>query len=58
MSDREEIKKELEKRAVGNEINCSECFKIADELQVSLFEIGAAANELKIKIRNCQLGCF
>lgn len=58
MSMREEISKGLKKRAVNNEITCSECFKMADELKVSLFEIGEVANELNIKVRNCQLGCF
>jgi LAO/AO transport system kinase len=31
---------------------------IAEELKVSYSEVGKSANELKIKIKNCELGCF
>jgi hypothetical protein len=32
--------------------------KIAEELGVSYKKAGEAANELHIKIKNCDLGCF
>ena len=39
-------------------INCKEAVHIAEELKLAPIEIGKICNELKIKIRNCQLGCF
>jgi hypothetical protein len=37
---------------------CTEAFKIAHDLEVSLAEVGKSCNELGIKIVACQLGCF
>jgi hypothetical protein len=37
---------------------CTEAFKIARDLEVSVAEVGRACNELGIKIIACQLGCF
>ena len=44
--------------AVNNRLTCEKAHELARELNVSLQEIGAACNELKIKISACQLGCF
>ena len=54
----ETLKGELRLKAVAGKISCAECHKIAEELEVSLKEVGQAADELKIKITSCQLGCF
>lgn len=67
----EEIMKEIEKiqqkklihqllkeRSNDGKITCAEARKIAEELNVSYIEVGRAANELRIKIRKCELGCF
>ena len=37
---------------------CALALKLADEENVAPFAIGNAANQAKIKIKNCQLGCF
>jgi len=37
---------------------CAEAFKLALEFQVEAVEIGRICNQQKIKICNCQLGCF
>jgi len=37
---------------------CAMAFKVAKECNVSTKEIGNLLNQLKIKIANCQLGCF
>jgi hypothetical protein len=42
----------------GKRVACSDAFKIARDLDVSLAEVGRACNELGIKIAQCQLGCF
>ena len=52
------IKRLLTERTVDGRISCTAAREIAEELKVPLGEVGKAANELKIKIRNCELGCF
>ena len=51
---------EMEMRAslVDGRLPCAEAFRIAKKLKVSPRRVGDAANELDIKIANCQLGCF
>ncbi len=39
-------------------INCKDAIKIAEDLGISKIEAGKICNGLKIKIENCQLGCF
>lgn len=46
------------KRSNGNAISCSEARTIAEETGLPYFVIGKLADELKVKIRNCELGCF
>jgi hypothetical protein len=52
------IVKELRARAEDGRIPCGVALKLAEELGVSPQEVGRAANELKIKVMNCSLGCF
>lgn len=58
MASKEEIKAALNKAAVGGKLPCAKAFQLAEELGVPRKEIGNMANELKIKISACQLGCF
>jgi len=37
---------------------CTKAFRLARLFAVDLCEIGRICNEQKIKIVNCQLGCF
>ena len=39
-------------------IVCSDAFKAAKELDISVEEIGQLCNENRIKVLSCQLGCF
>jgi hypothetical protein len=39
-------------------LSCCSAFKVAHQYQVELKIIGRICNEQKIKLRNCQLGCF
>ncbi len=48
----------LKVRTVDGRISCTAARKIAEELKVPFGEVGKAANELKIKISDCELGCF
>jgi LAO/AO transport system kinase len=55
---KKEITALLRQRAESGRLTCAEARKIAEELKVPYAEVGSAANDLKIKIRNCELGCF
>ncbi|MEJ2183010.1 MAG: hypothetical protein P8Y66_05765 [Nitrospirota bacterium] len=48
----------LRERARDGRLSCAEAMGIARELGVPRKEVGQAANELSIKITDCQLGCF
>ena len=39
-------------------ISCAAAHDLAKRLDVELLMVGKAADELKIKLKNCQLGCF
>lgn len=54
----EQLKKKLREASVDGRITCAVARKIAEELGVAHKDVGAAANELKIRIKDCQLGCF
>jgi hypothetical protein len=57
----DEVKlKGLIRAAVGpdGKIRCAEAFRVAQEAGVPVGEVGRLINELKIKIKGCQLGCF
>ena len=55
---KKEIERLLRERAVDARLTCTAARMIAEELKVSYSEVGKAANDLKIKIKNCELGCF
>ena len=57
------VSKEVLKEAVKNaaregRLTCEKAHELGKELGVTLQEIGAVCNELQIKIKTCQLGCF
>lgn len=58
MSESELIKARIQEKAAEKTISCPVLRKIAEELGVSYKKAGDAANELHIKIKNCDLGCF
>jgi hypothetical protein len=39
-------------------LSCTDTFEIHHKWGISLKDIGKAADDLKIKIIGCQLGCF
>ncbi len=55
---REEIKAKIQAVAPEGKINCASAFKIASDLGISRAEMGNWLDELRIKITQCQLGCF
>lgn len=55
---KEKILEEIKKRATDGRLPCAIARKIAEDLGISYRDIGEAADNLQIKIINCQLGCF
>lgn len=53
-----EIELELVKSAKDNVLTCQQAHQLAADLDVEPIIIGRTANALKIKISDCQLGCF
>lgn len=55
---KKELKEEMLKKTVDGKLTCDAARRIAEKLGISYREAGEAANELGIKIKDCQLGCF
>jgi len=55
---KEELKELMMKRAENGKLPCAVARKIAEDLDIPYKDVGDAANELGIRIKNCQLGCF
>ena len=60
MSDQEKarIAEEVRKASKDGRITCPAAFEVAERLGVSRRLVGDVANEERIKIAGCQLGCF
>jgi molybdopterin-guanine dinucleotide biosynthesis protein len=54
----ERVLEALKAAAKRDRISCHHARKIAEELKVPYRHVGQAADELKIKIFQCELGCF
>ncbi len=54
----EEVKNRIWAAAPEGKIPCPAAFRLAEELKITRQELGNLLNELKIKIVQCQLGCF
>ena len=39
-------------------LDCARAFELAGEFGISRGQMGKALDELGIRVRNCQLGCF
>jgi LAO/AO transport system kinase len=55
---KEKMAEEIKKKAIGGKLTCSTARMIAEQLGVSYKDVGEAADNLHVKITNCQLGCF
>jgi hypothetical protein len=54
----DKVKEEIRKKAKNNRLPCPVAREIARKLSVPYGEVGRTADELKIKITQCELGCF
>lgn len=53
-----DVLEKVKEKSIDGRISCSVALNVAREFKVSPVQVGRAANELKIKIFGCQLGCF
>jgi hypothetical protein len=56
--DRKKIEEAILEKSKKGKIPCAVCFKIADDLGIPKKELTKVLNEMKVKISECQLGCF
>jgi hypothetical protein len=56
--DRKKIEEAILKKSKEGKLPCAMCFKIAEDFGISKNKMGKVLNEIKIKISQCQLGCF
>ena len=54
----EKLIKQVKAASKENRISCKVALEIADKNGIPRDEMGELLNKLKIKIRDCQLGCF
>jgi hypothetical protein len=56
--DRKKLEQSILEKTKDGKLPCAFCFKIAEDFGISKREMGKILNEMKIKISQCQLGCF
>ncbi len=56
--DRKKLEEVIKEKTKDGKLPCPLCFKIAEDFGISRKEMGKILNEMKIKISQCQLGCF
>ena len=55
---REELKAKIKAAAPEGKISCAAAMRLAEALVISRQDLVKLLNELEIKIKQCQLGCF
>ena len=59
MSDiKQEVLEAVKQAAKDGRLTCTEARKLAEDLKINPSVVGGDANELKIRIKSCELGCF
>jgi hypothetical protein len=54
----EEVRARIKAVAPDGRMACATAFRLAEELNLSRKDLGGLLDELRIKITQCQLGCF
>lgn len=54
----EQVLQAVKEAAPEGRLSCLDAHRLAGKLDVELLIIGKACDELNIRIKNCQLGCF
>jgi hypothetical protein len=55
---KQEVLDAVRQAAKDGRLTCTEARKLASDFKVAPGIVGQAADELKIKIKSCELGCF
>lgn len=55
---KDKIAAEIKKRVINGRLPCPIARKIAKKFSVSYKDVGRIADELNVKISDCELGCF
>jgi len=58
MDKNEQLRELLKEAAPEGRISCARAWELAEELGVDKKLVGKICNELGIRIKACQLGCF
>lgn len=58
MTDQEKIRQAVNEVARDGKAPCKALFEVASRLGIEPARVGEACNELGIRVRACQLGCF
>jgi hypothetical protein len=56
--DRKKLEEAILQKSKTGKLPCAVCFKIAEDFGISNKKMGKILNEMKVKISQCQLGCF
>jgi hypothetical protein len=56
--DRDALKEKLKAMATDGKLECARAMAFAQKEKVPSALVGELCNELKIKFKSCQLGCF
>jgi hypothetical protein len=56
--DLEQVKEAVERAATNGVLTCHDARALAEELEVEYSLVGRACNEVGVKVRVCELGCF
>lgn len=54
----EELHAKIRAAAPEGRIACAAAFRLARELSIPILEMGKLLDQLGIKIKHCQFGCF
>lgn len=54
----EQIEKAIQEIAKDGKISCHDARALAERLGVDYREVGDALNDLKVKVRGCELDCL
>jgi len=56
--DLQQVKQAVEQAATDGALTCHDARALAEELEVEYSLVGEACNEVGVKVRVCELGCF
>jgi hypothetical protein len=54
----DDVRSKIRAAAPEGKMPCTVAFRLAEELGIPRKELGSLLNELRIKIIQCQMGCF